>query len=81
MPASDRDVRAVDVPRFILLSADFAELVVEYLDGLNQLLARGRLSRAQLRVLSHGRAAGGIATDRVGELVAEMAAAIRQQLD
>ena len=83
MPASDRHLRPVDVPRFVILSADFAGMVVEYLDGLDRLLAQGGLSCDQLGVLTHGRSAatGGLATDRVGSMVAEMAAAIRDQLD
>ena len=62
MPASDRNVQTVDLPRFVILSADFAGMVVEYLDGLDRLLALGGLSREQLRVLTSGRsaAAGGL---------------------
>ncbi len=71
-----------DTPRFVILSADFAQTLMEYLEGLDELLRLGDLDPAQLLLVTKGRPVPGArVSQRIASLVGEMAANIREQLE
>lgn len=82
MSTSDHGSSPVDVPRFVILQADLAGLVLEYLEGLDHLVRLGDLDGAQLLLVTKGRPVPGPNVgERLASLIAEMAQTIRQQLE
>lgn len=72
----------VQVPRFVILGADFARGVSDLLEGLDELLRFGELDPSQVRLVTRGRQVPGPAVhERLAELVGEIAAALQDQLE
>jgi len=72
----------VQVPRFVILGADFARGVIDLLKGLDELLRLGGLDASQARLVTGGRhIPGPAAQERLAQLVAEMAWALEEQLE
>ena len=70
------------LPRFVILGADFARGVVDLLEGLDDLLRFGRLDPSQMRLVTRGRhVPGPVVHERLAELVGEIAAALQEQLE
>lgn len=72
----------VQVPRFVILGADFARGVIDLLEGLDELLRLGDLDASQVRLVTRGRQVPGPAVqERLADLVAEIASALEEQLE
>ncbi|HEX2699904.1 MAG TPA: hypothetical protein VHM89_06830 [Acidimicrobiales bacterium] len=72
----------LQVPRFVILGADFAKGVVDLLEGLDDLLRYGALDASQVRLVTRGRRVQGPEVhERLAELVAQIAAALEEQLE
>ena len=72
----------LQVPRFVILGADFAKGVVDLLEGLDDLLRYGALDASQVSLVTRGRRVQGPEVhERLAELVAQIAAALEEQLE